>query len=30
MHFAIITIVIFTDFEHLGTRLFPELLRRLF
>ncbi len=29
MHFAIITIVVFVDFDHLGLRLFAELLRRL-
>ena len=29
VHYAIITIVMFTDFDHLGTRLFAELLRRL-
>jgi hypothetical protein len=28
MHFAIVTIVVFTDFDHLGTRLFLELLHR--
>jgi D-alanyl-lipoteichoic acid acyltransferase DltB (MBOAT superfamily) len=28
IHFAIVTIVMFTDFDHLGTRIFPELLRR--
>ena len=30
MHYQLATIVIFADFEHVGTRLFPELARRMF
>ena len=29
MHYALVTIVVFTDIEHLGVRLFAELLARI-